>query len=422
MRLPLLVFLVISFTAVPVFSKVNEFGLLPVSLQTQPCTDTGTVVVDVTVKIVNTIASVVLPVWITGTSNPVLDTVLTGGLADSLPPTFDPPSLFSAFCVKIVNPYPTAPGDPILFVVLNVGSVACSWWLHPPDSGLYCRTYWKVTSPGTMIWRAGFHSRAGGPTMVDSTTYEVPVNWHGGDTVGVFNIVGGIEQPPIPNCPGNLNAFVGEIVPIHITAIDTGGSPLQGIFLKDTLCGSGEFTGAVGDWTYNWDTHGCNEGTYDLVFGVYDQCETTYCTTQVQLTTAAGFVRIGCVSGNSCELVKVPVLLKPNVDFGGFDLYLEFDPTVLYFRGVEWTLPAGFEYKTYRQLPCPMCGCCKYKLELLGIYDLKNLTQGEPLPPDTAYYTIANLIFQVACDENLRGFDLNVCFEFDDGMHREQLL
>jgi hypothetical protein len=90
---------------------------------------------------------------------------------------------------------------------------------------------------------------------------------------------------------------------------------------------------------------------------------------------------------------------------------------VLYFQGVDRgsDLPSGWEYFTYRQLPCPDCGCCKYKLLLLGIYDIKDAHAGESIEPGSDYMEIASLRFKVANDNNLRGFFVNVCFEWDEG-------
>jgi hypothetical protein len=123
----------------------------------------------------------------------------------------------------------------------------------------------------------------------------------------------------------------------------------------------------------------------------------------------------GCA--NPGDTVSIPILLKTSVQIGGFDLRIEFDPTVLFFmkatRGSG--LPSGWEYFTYRQLPCPMCGCCKYKLLLLGIYDLKNTQAGVPIEPSSDYVEIARIKFQVATNNNLRGFFANVCFEWDQG-------
>jgi len=120
-------------------------------------------------------------------------------------------------------------------------------------------------------------------------------------------------------------------------------------------------------------------------------------------------------SVNPGDIVSVPVLMKNPEEVGGFNLYIEFDPTVLYFKGVERGsgLPEGFEYFTYRQLPCPNCGCCKYKLQVLGLYDIKNLHQGVPIPPRDYQDTLFKIIFKVANDNNLRGFKIPIRWEWD---------
>jgi hypothetical protein len=238
------------------------------------------------------------------------------------------------------------------------------------------------------------------------------------------------EEAPVVNCTSDPEWFVGDDVEITINATDAGGTDIQGIFMKPGTppCGSGVISGSVGSWTYTWDTDACTEGTYTLEFGVYDECETTQCEVPIKLVATVGFIQIGNtltdVNGgpvDPCDLVEVPVLLQASTVFGGFNLLIEFDPTLLYFQGIERGagLPDGWEYFTYRQLPCPMCGCCKYKLEILGIYDIKDKHQGVPIDVTEGYVEIAKLKFKVACDENIRGYDLNICFEFDDGICTE---
>lgn len=120
-------------------------------------------------------------------------------------------------------------------------------------------------------------------------------------------------------------------------------------------------------------------------------------------------------SVNPGDIVSLPVLMENPEPVGGFYLYIEFDPTALYFKGVERGsgLPEGFEYFTYRQLPCPMCGCCKYKLQVLGLYDLKDTHQGIPIPPRDYQDTLFKIIFKVANDNNLRGFKIPIRWEWD---------
>jgi len=416
-----LLLIVLVFSLVPFFSKlgfaqVNEYGLDPVDLEIHPCVGGGAIQVDITINTIEDIQAFVVPVFVTGTAGAVLDTVLTGGLASANPPGFNPPSLVSDFTQRIVNPY-GPPGDPLLFVAVSFAAPL------PPSTGLYCATYWDATGPGTMIWTAASHSTGGPISMTRPDGSTADINWTVGMEVGNFNVVREVEQAPVVTCPAYLEYFAGDLVTVNISATDGGGTAIQGIYLVNPLpCGSGAFTG-INPWTYDWNTVGCTEGIYALTFAVYDECETTTCVTEVKIVETVGFVEIGNtltdVNGgpvDPCDIVEVPVRLLPTVPMGAFDIYIEFDPTLLSFLGVERGpgLPVGWEFFTYRQLPCPMCGCCKYKLQIMGLYDIKDKNQGEFIDISEEYLEIATLRFKVACDEWLRGYDLNICFEFDE--------
>ena len=404
-----LLLVVLVFSLVLFFSELgaaNDITLAPptpAALQIHPCIGGGTVEIDI--NIVTTQAktvAIVCPFLVTGTANPVLDTILTGGLLDANPPAFNAPSLVSTFTQRIVNPY----GPPIMLVAVSFGD-----GILAPSSGLFAKMFFTVDGPGTVVIDSMTHP-TGGPLGMNDPGGAVIVNWVGPYT---FNITRTPIVPVTLNCPAALNNFVGDVIPINIGAT-AGNTPIQGIIVPTVPCGSALLSGSAGAWTYTWTTAGCLGSTGSLVFGVYDQCETTYCTVPFKLTASAVFVKIGCITGNPCDLVDLPVMIRPTVPLGGFELVIEFDPTLLYFKGITWKDLDGFEYKTYRQLPCPMCGCCKYKLELLGLYDIKNLHQGVPIQPSDTFITIASLDFQIACDQNLRGYDLNVCFEFDQGV------
>jgi len=275
-----------------------------------------------------------------------------------------------------------------------------------------------------MIWTAATHPTGGPISMTDPGGGSAAINWTVGMEVGNFDVVREAEQAPVVVCDSYLEYFAGDLVTVNISASDAGGTDIVGIYLDapGLPCGSGGFSG-INPWTFDWNTVGCTEGIYTLTFAVYDECETTFCSTDVKIVETVGFVKIGNtltdIEGgpvDPCDIVEVPVFVKPTVAFGAFDLYIEFDPTLLYFIGVERgpDLPEGWEFFTYRQLPCPMCGCCKYKLQLFGLYDIKDKHQGEYLDISEEYLEIATLKFKVACDEWLRGYDLNICFEFDE--------
>ncbi|MDP2960469.1 MAG: hypothetical protein Q8N71_03505, partial [candidate division Zixibacteria bacterium] len=98
-------------------------------------------------------------------------------------------------------------------------------------------------------------------------------------------------------------------------------------------------------------------------------------------------------------------------------MQIEFDGTLLYFKGAErgeaLTLKDStgsyqWEYFTYRQLP--IIDPLMYRLEILGLYDIKNTHKGIPLQPDVNFVELAKIKFQIACDNNLCGTQIPVNF------------
>jgi len=440
--LVVLVFSLVFFFSSVGSAQVNEYSLVAQNLLIHPCFggdmvcgDTS-VIIDINIKLIDSVQAFVCPLFVTfQAADAELDTCLTGGLGANTTYGIDI-GLAGGFASRIVNETGPYPLDPKLFVAISFAAP-----LMPGANGLFCRTHWNVPGPGTLVFIAANHSTGGAIGMVGPGTDDKPINWNAGDTVGVFQVVPGPEQGPVITQPDTLKNFVGDVVVYGFSAIDVVGTSVQGAFIAsvtpdptppalfDPTIAPINPPPSAGPWTITWNTASADPGVYAIEVGVYDECETTYCTTYIKLTGVLGHTWIGNqlydVNGgwaDPCDLVKVPVYLIPKANFGAFDLLIEFDPTILYFRGVEKGpgLPQGWEYFTYRQLPCPMCGCCKYKLQIFGIYDLKNKTTGEYIheaPGDTLI--IAYLNFQVACDQNLRGYDLNICFEFDDGICTE---
>ena len=421
------------------FSKLgvagNDYTLEGVALQIHPCIGGGTVEIDVKISTVaDTVVAFVVPLKVSGTSNPTLNTVLTGDVSQANPPAFNLPSVVSTFTQRIVNET-GPPTDPLLFVAVSFGD---GTGLTLYNNALYCKMFYDVTGPGTICLDTMTHS-TGGPLAMNDASGSLAITWGGPAGGYCFNVIRTPEVAPVITQPDSLKYFVGDVVSYNFSATDGGGTAIQGAFIQGVLPVPGNNPSiapinpppGTGPWTITWNTAAGPEleGVYAITVGVYDGCDTTYCTTYVTLTGVLGHIWIGNqlkdVNGgwaDPCDLVKVPVYLIAKADFGSFDLYIEFDPSLLYFKGVEKGpgIPQGWEYFTYRQLPCPMCGCCKYKLQIFGIYDLKNKTTGQYIhkaPGDTLI--IAYLNFQVACDQNLRGYDLNICFEFDDGICTE---
>jgi subtilisin family serine protease len=131
---------------------------------------------------------------------------------------------------------------------------------------------------------------------------------------------------------------------------------------------------------------------------------------------------------NPGEYVCLPILLDNNTTpFGGFELEVEFDYTSMTFVGAEpGELIEGFEKFTYRLLPCPACGCCKFKILLFGMYDVPNGVEnvGDPIPVTAPgeYGELVNLCFVVNNDENLRGLKIPVCWEWEGTVVNDTLV
>jgi len=123
---------------------------------------------------------------------------------------------------------------------------------------------------------------------------------------------------------------------------------------------------------------------------------------------------VDCV--NPGEYATVPIYMECTPAFGGFELEVEFDYTSMTFVGADRgnLIPEGdFEKFTYRLLPCPACGCCKYKILLFGMYDLPDDHVGVPIPEITGRDTLVFLNFVVNSDENLRGLMIPICWEWE---------
>ncbi len=419
-----LLLIVLAFSLVLFFSNLgfaqhDSIYIQPVNLNIHPCLGGGTVELNIMVKTVNPkIVAIQVPLFVGGTSGPTLNTDLTGNVLSTVPElqarAFALPSLVYAFSSLTVNELQTG-GNPLMFSALDFGN-----GIALPSEGRFCKMFYDVTNAGTITFTTGFFNPAGYLGMDADTGAITTVTWGGPYS---FDVVPTTEQAPDPDCPATLIAFKGDLLTYAVTATDAGGTDIQGAFIQGVVPDPG-FDPTIdpinpppseGPWTIEWATGSVAAGVYDITVGVYDECETTYCTTTVTLKETSK-IWIGTVDGEPCEIVDVPVYLIPTGDFGAFDLRIEFDPTVLYFLGVKKgaDLPQGWELFTYRQLPCPMCGCCKYKLLILGLYDIKDQHQGVPIYTTADTLEIAVLEFKIACDQNLRGFDLNICFEFDD--------
>jgi len=160
-------------------AQVNEYSLQPVDLRIAP--DDSIVQFNINIKTRDTIGLFQIPLYAEGTSNPVLDTILTGGLGDPNPPAFAVPSVVSDFITRYVNPY-GPPSDPLLFMAHDFATPL------PPDTGLLCRMFYKVSGPGTLTFRTAIHSTAGAVSMIKPDSTPAPINWPSAGTIDSFNL------------------------------------------------------------------------------------------------------------------------------------------------------------------------------------------------------------------------------------------
>ncbi|MDH4222953.1 MAG: dockerin type I repeat-containing protein [candidate division Zixibacteria bacterium] len=175
------VFLIIFFFASTLFAQVNEYYLVPADLKIG-CGD-SIVQVNININTIDTVQAFIVGFYTEGTSNPVLDTVLTGGLADTNPPAFIPPSLVSGFTLKIVNPY-GPPVDPLLFVSISFDTPL------PPSSGLWCRMFYKVTGSGSLDFVIKYNSIPEPICQMTGAGGEwLPINWPAQGVVGSFEVI-----------------------------------------------------------------------------------------------------------------------------------------------------------------------------------------------------------------------------------------
>ncbi|HVP36129.1 MAG TPA: dockerin type I repeat-containing protein [Terriglobales bacterium] len=225
--LVLLVFSLVFLYSESGFSQVNEYYLVPVDLHVEP--GDSSVEVDIYIHTIDTVGIGLFEVCLfaEGTSNPVLDTTLTGGLSDFTPAAFDSSTLLAAFPTKIVNPY-GPPSDPLFFVAHAFVSTV------PPSNGLFCKMFFKVSGPGTLTFRTAVHSTAGATAMLNRYG-DVPINWPAAGVVGSFMVLPPLSEYSL--VPGNLKIRTCDStvdVYIYINTLDTMAAFKVPLFAEGT--------------------------------------------------------------------------------------------------------------------------------------------------------------------------------------------
>ena len=275
---------------------------------------------------------------------------------------------------------------------------------------------------GTWNWTANFAGQPLGPMNVIFSVND-------GINPAVFctTVITVQNRPPdITNCPlVTLNGNKNVEICYTFTVTEPDGDPFT------WFASVGSFVG--NKWCYTFTSAGTFPVTVIVTETPYLAADT--CTFNVFIPTTTPFggtATIGIpLCANPGDMVTVPITVSTVgfesygvFDVGGFEFEIEFDPTTLYFIRAERgaAIPKEtWDFFTYRQLPCPSCGCCKYKLELVGIAEMPGGVHGVCLPVGQTS-EVAKLVFQVASDNNLRGYCLPICFEFEDAYCTENVL
>jgi hypothetical protein len=244
-----------------------------------------------------------------------------------------------------------------------------------------------------------------------------------------FPVVRRPNTPPDIDCDASVSGFTEASVDIDVSATDPEGDAISPTInaWTDAGCGSVGYTG-TNPWVITFTTTGCVAGTYNMFVEVCDEfgaCDT--CVTEVTLESffiVATINEIDCVFPGG--VVEIPVTIFSGVDIGGFKFYIEYDPTVMMFLGVErgdliddfdgyydeynHTKRYFFQYFETRMLPCYQ-QCETYKIKVVGIADMPDNWITGPLVAGEGELLV--LRFKVARDANLQDLFLPVIWEFD---------
>jgi hypothetical protein len=235
---------------------------------------------------------------------------------------------------------------------------------------------------------------------------------------------------PSITCPASQSVSRGDL----FSSTDFSGNDPEGEALGFSVVGivpAATFTPQIVGGTLQWQTDNADAlGDYVITLMATDQCGlTATCDFTLTLVFKQDFIEIGNYEcANPGEYVSLPVYLINNtVDIGGFELEFEFDYTSMCFVDAEpgdcldtegWYDQDdnfhSWEYFTYRLLPCQIPPCIKYKVLVYGQAEIPNGHQniGECIPAGQNC-VLVYLNFVVMNNQNLRGFKIPVCFEWE---------
>ena len=252
-------------------------------------------------------------------------------------------------------------------------------------------------------------------------------------TAKCFPVLRRPNLPPAFNCPTTLRGHTESSVSFDVSATDPDGDeidPVANVFFNGTGCGTLGIAGS-NPWTVTLNTVGCTAGTYEVCVEIFDEYGAAdTCCTSITLKSFFAIATIDPCDHQDCvfpgDVAELSVNLLSGVDIGGFKLYIEYDPTVLSFLGVDRGdliddfdgyydeynhVPRYFfQYFNTRMLPCAQ-QCETYKIKIVGIADMPDDWITGPLLAGEG--ELLKLRFKVANDANLQDLCLPVKFEFD---------
>lgn len=357
--------------------------------------------------------------------------------------TFDVlPAAVNAGTVTIVNQLPTLAAIPdatLPWGTLYTGNAVGS----DLDLANGCEklTYSKVSGPAGLNINASSGAMTWATNGADVCTHAVTIQVTdscGASAQKSFTICVTNEAPVASSVDQNEPQWVlGDLVEGGVSASDPDGGPGNLEYNVISFSGPGSVTmdPNTGDWS--WQTVAFDEsyrGEFQICVEVTDNANVCDPCSPENADTVCGTIYVkqallvidknhgidgkGVLQGQPTSL---DVYLDANIDIGGFDLLMHYDPTALTFNGAHpgsAIADCGWEYFQYRTTPFGNCnsGCPEGYLRVVAIADQND----GPNHPDcivtsgTSDSVLVTLDFLVSSDYTLHCQFVPVTFYWFD--------
>jgi hypothetical protein len=308
------------------------------------------------------------------------------------------------------SPVLTVPGDQAVFFCLPGQSVCITGIVAAdPDDNL---TGVALTS-GIGILNMFAGELCFDPDTAGHYCFEITATDDCGSTaVKTFCVTMYAGAPPVITLVPTVDVDIEEPGEICFP-VRSDDADLNQLFDLSLLSGAGTFPSVAGRNTINaehcfWaDTAGC----YPFVFESVDSCglfdiESTVVCITITPPDSSFRICIDTISALNGYNVDLAVIVYEAMPFGGFDLLICFDPSVLSFNHVtKGPAIQDWEYFTYRAASPAGCvsPCNVTAVHLIGVADMNN---GSSHPPEEALLPkgdLAYLNFFVTEDRNVIG-------------------